>query len=349
MIDSAIFTKYLLEWFSAHGRQLPWRGTSDPYKVWISEIMLQQTQVPRVEKSFYPNFLEKFPTVQDLAQASWENVYPVWKGLGYYGRGKNMLRTAQLIVEKFDGKFPQDAKLLQTLPGIGTYTANAILSFAWDKKIPAIDTNIQKIIAVLWPTERAEDMAEELISHCNSGRDWNGAMMDLATALRAGEEIPGNLGKFFSEETRKQFIPQKKNSNKKAPKKKWQIEVGIACIHKDGKYLIQTRPEGKSFVGYWEFPGGKRESGEDFRTCVKREIQEELGIEVSVRPHFYEEKCQFNRVNLLLRFHRCQIQKGNPQPIEGQKLMWVTPQDFDTIKFLETNAKALEKLKEMKV
>ncbi|MCF7812638.1 NUDIX domain-containing protein [Candidatus Gracilibacteria bacterium] len=346
--DPATFTRALLEWYSTQGRDLPWRHTRDPYKVWISEIMLQQTQVSRVEKTFYPRFLEKFPTVQDLAQSSWDEVYPVWKGLGYYIRGKNLLQASQKVVHKWDGVFPHDLQKLKSLPGVGEYTARAILSFTWDKKIPAIDTNIQKIIRTLWPQEKVDHMAKELLGYADSGRDWNGAMMDLATALRSGEKIEGSIRAFFPEDICQEFLPQRKKTNQKN-KRKWQIEVGIACIHQDGKYLIQTRPEGKSFVGYWEFPGGKREKGEDFRTCVKREVQEELGIEVSVRPHFYEEICSFNRVNLRLRFHRCQIQKGIPAPQEGQKLDWVAPEKFQTIKFLETNAQALKKLQKIRV
>ncbi len=124
----------------------------------------------------------------------------------------------------------------------------------------------------------------------------------------------------------------------------YKIEVGVACIYKDGKYLIQSRPEGKSFVGHWEFPGGKREKGEDYISCVKREILEELGIEVKVGEAFLEELHSFGKVNLVLRFHKCEIKKGEPNPLEGQSIDWVAPQDFHKIKFLETNARALEKL-----
>jgi len=227
------FTKLLDTWFQEYGRDLPWRKTHDPYKIWISEIMLQQTQVQRVAESFYPNFLQKFPNIQALAKAEWNDVYPVWKGLGYYGRGKNMLRTAQIVSEKFEGIFPCDAKILQSLPGIGEYTANALLSFAWDKKIPAIDTNIQKIIQTLWEGADVKKIAEKLISYASSGREWNGAMMDLASALRAGEVIHGSLGKLFSPEKILNFLPAKRTLKTKIkPKRKHVIEVGIACIHK---------------------------------------------------------------------------------------------------------------------
>ena len=175
-------------------------------------------------------------------------------------------------------------------------------------------------------------------------------MMDLASFLREGRPISPPLDIYFPEEVSRSFLPSKnKTSSQRKKPHVHCIEVGIACIwREDGKYLIQSRPEGKSFVGRWEFPGGKREKGEDFRKCVKREIMEELGIKISVRPHFYEELCQFKRANLLLKFHRCQIQSGTPKPLEKQELKWVEPTEFRNIKFLDTNAQALERLKKMK-
>ncbi len=349
MIDPAKFSTALEEWYNVHGRTLPWRETTDPYKIWVSEVMLQQTQVPRVKKDFYPKFLEKFPTIESLANAKWQDVFPVWRGLGFYSRGKNMLRAAQKIVIDFDGKFPQSQEALESLPGVGTYTARAIRAFAWNEQVAAIDTNIQKIIEVLCPKKDVEKMAQELVDNATSGRVWNNAMMDLASAIRAGLKIEGELGTFFTEEMLKAFKPEKKKvSQKKKKSGKFRIEVGAACILRNGKYLIQTRPIGKSFVGQWEFPGGKREKGESFRDCVKREIQEELGIDVSVRPHFCEILLEFERTELLLRFHRCQIQQGEPIAQEGQEIRWIAPDKFHGLSFLETNAPCLEKLKKMR-
>lgn len=344
------FCNALLDWYDQHKRDLPWRKTTDPYAIWISEIMLQQTQVPRVQKQYFPAFLTQFPTVETLARATWEEVFPVWQGLGYYSRGKNVLRAAKIIAQKYGGTFPREQKTLESLPGIGSYTASAIRAFAWDDPVAAIDTNVQKIIRVLWPRKRVEKMAQELVVASGSGRKWNNAMMDLATALRGGETISGKLGAFFPENVQQKFQPQrKKRSAKKPAQKKWRLEIGIACIHREGKYLIQTRPEDKTFSGQWEFPGGKRQRGESFRACVQREVREEIGVEVSVRPHFFQTILPFEKTDLLLRFHRCQIQKGEPKPLEGQKLDWVAPADFGKIDFLDTNAEALEKLKKMRV
>jgi A/G-specific adenine glycosylase len=324
--------------------------------VWVSEIMSQQTQIDRVADKFFPRFIETFPNVDALAAADWEVVYPCWEGLGYYNRGKNLLKAAQVIVAKHNSQMPDTVTALEALPGVGKYTAHAVMAFAFDKKVPAIDTNISKIISVLWPGRDTVEVANELVSLSQSGYAWNSAMMDLASSLRAGKTIEGELGEtyFADEAVRDLFKPKRKKPVKKAkvdkPKKrKHRIEVGIACIWREGKYLIQARPKGKSFEGSWEFPGGKREKGENFRQCVKREIQEEVGINVSVRPHFYEELHEFERTELLLRFHRCQIQAGEPSPQEEQELMWIEPEKFSEIDFLKTNHKALEKLKSMRV
>lgn len=351
MISPTAFTPDLESWYHQYARNLPWRGCQNPYFIWIAEVMSHQTQIERVAEKFYPRFIERFPTIESLAAASWEDVFPVWEGLGYYQRGKNMLRTAQTVVGKHQGQFPKDPEVLVQLPGIGAYTAAAIASFAYDVKVPAIDTNVQKIIRVLWPEASIIDMAQTLISTATSGAAWNSAMMDLASQLRSGKPAQAPLDKYFPEEIAAKFIPVKKTRPKKVKTKlnKNLIAVGIACIHQDGKYLIQSRPEGKSFVGFWEFPGGKRETGESFRECVKREILEEIGVTVSVRPHFFEIEHHFGPKTLLLRFHRCQIQAGTPEPLEGQQIQWANPADFGEIKFLKTNHEVLKKLKDMRV
>ena len=345
------FTRDLLAWYRCCGRHdLPWRQDITPYRVWISEIMLQQTQVNRVAELYFPRFIERYPDLKRLAAATWDDVYPLWQGLGYYRRGQNLLRAAKILSEQHNGEIPRDIQLLENLPGVGAYTARAILSFAFDEKVPAVDTNLRKIIKHLWPRACPHRKAAQLICFASSGRDWNNAMMDLGTALREGQKLSAPLDTWFPPDQAEKFLPLR-TKNPRAPRKKnrKRVEVGVGCIWQDGKYLIQSRPDNKSFPGKWEFPGGKREKGEDFRACVKRELQEELGIEVSVRPHFFETCLVFDRVELLLRFHRCQIQAGEPKALEGQTLRWVRPRHFDTVDFLRTNAEALQKLKRMRV
>jgi A/G-specific adenine glycosylase len=140
------FQSALIQWFKKYGRDLPWRKTRNPYHILISELMLQQTQVVRVAKDYFHQFLQKFPSIQDLAHASEAEVLKAWEGLGYYNRAKNLHKIAQIIVSKYNGKFPEEYDQIMELPGIGKYTAGAILSFAFERDFPIVDTNVERII-----------------------------------------------------------------------------------------------------------------------------------------------------------------------------------------------------------
>ncbi len=182
----------LLSWYKKNGRHsLPWRKENrTPYEIWVSEVMLQQTQVSRVI-SYYEVFLEKFPTVFDLAKASWEEFLPYYQGLGYYQRGRNMLRTAQTIVEDFSGEFPRDRKILESLPGIGSYTAAAILSFGYGEAHLAFDTNMQRVFGRLqYGDKKAGVDRLSLIAHPEiqkvlqeDSKTLNAAIMDFANLV----------------------------------------------------------------------------------------------------------------------------------------------------------------------
>ena len=139
------FRRDLLAWFRRHGRDLPWRRTRDPYQILVSEVMLQQTQVARVTE-YWPRFLERFPTVQHLAAATPKRVRDVWEGLGYYRRAENLRRAAREVVTHHRGEIPREMDLLRSLPGIGTYTAGAVASFAYELAEPAIDTNVARVL-----------------------------------------------------------------------------------------------------------------------------------------------------------------------------------------------------------
>lgn len=140
------FRARLLRWFAAHGRVLPWRETRDPYKILVSEVMLQQTQVDRV-REYYPRFLKKYPSVESLARARPLAVREAWDGLGYYARARNLHAASRAVVKKYDGKFPRAAADLQQLPGIGRYTAGAVASFAHEQRAPIVDTNVARVLA----------------------------------------------------------------------------------------------------------------------------------------------------------------------------------------------------------
>lgn len=346
----------MFSWYQGNSRDLPWRKTSNPYNIWVSEIMLQQTQVSRVIE-YYTRFLEKYPTIENLAKSDWEEMLPYWRGLGFYSRGKNMLKAAKYIMENHKGFFPDDIETLQKIPGIGPYTSAAIASFAYKKSEPALDTNLLRVFQRIFGcTEKGvAPRAKEIF--LNAGKqayNLNHAFMDLGSEICKGRKVdcencPLSSECFFlesgkKEEWEKSLITTRAGKVKKS--NKMLIEVAVGCIHQNGKYLIAKRPKSKG--GSWEFPGGKREKGEDWRHCMKRELEEELGIEVSVRPHFFEEMWEEKDVQWRVRFFRCQILKGTPETREHKEVKWVDPEELLRYNFPSANKKAIEKMRKMR-
>lgn len=356
MNEYSLISRLLLKWYAANARDLPWRNTHDPYAIWVSEIMLQQTQVDRVTH-YYTRFLKKFPTVLDLAQIDWEDMLPYWRGLGFYSRGKNMLKTAKMVAQEYEGKFPEDLSELQKLPGVGPYTAAAIYSFAFHQPEPALDTNLLRVFQRIFGcTEKGVSPRAKAL-FAAAGKEaplLNHTLMDLGSSLCKGrkvicKECPLAKNCHFLQSGKKEKWEQSLLQNKAGKvvkSKKIPMEVAVACIHQNGKYLICKRPPEKG--GMWEFPGGKREKGEDWRHCLKREIHEELGVEISARPHFFEETWEEGDYFWRLRFARCQILSGMPKLTEHTQMEWVFPQDIMKYNFPKANRKAVDRLKKMK-
>jgi A/G-specific adenine glycosylase len=192
------FQKKILDWYQRNKRDLPWRYTRDPYKILISEIMSQQTQISRVIPK-YQAWIDRFPTIQDLAKASVSEVLRYWSGLGYNRRALNLKKTAEIVVERYGGKFPQQEKELLSLPGIGEYTARALLCFAFDKQIAVVDTNVRKVILTQifknsqnnksTDDKTIEQTAQKLLPK-GKAYEWNQALMDYAGAVLKKEKIP---------------------------------------------------------------------------------------------------------------------------------------------------------------
>ncbi len=190
-LDHTAIRRSLLEWFRANARTLPWRGTGDPYPIWVSEIMLQQTQIATVIP-FYQRFLKAFPTISHLARAPLERVFELWSGLGYYRRARHLHQAAQTVARQFDGKLPEDYASLRTLPGIGDYTAKALLSIAFNQPYAVLDGNVARVVSRLCrrggnlhqPRFRSavETELAGLLSHQEPG-NFNQALMELGQTL----------------------------------------------------------------------------------------------------------------------------------------------------------------------
>jgi A/G-specific adenine glycosylase len=239
--ELAPFRKRLLGWFRQFQRDLPWRRTSDPYRIWLSEIMLQQTRVAAA-KPYYERFLERFPDIQTLAAAPQEEVLRLWSGLGYYSRARNLQKAAQQIVAKHGGQFPTRAEEVLALPGIGEYTAAAILSIAFGEKYAVLDGNVARVLARLGAVrgdlrasqrwKKLQETADKCLDSKSPG-DWNQAMMELGATLctpRSPQCLLCPVGKFC--EGRKLGIagslPEKR-------KKRATVEVTLAvAVFADG-------------------------------------------------------------------------------------------------------------------
>ena len=259
----ASFREKLLAWYDANKRDLPWRRTQDPYKIWISEIMLQQTRVDTVIP-YYERFLDWFPTLADLTQAPEEKLLKAWEGLGYYSRVRNMQKAAQQIMEDHGGVFPATYEAISKLKGIGPYTAGAIASIAFGLPEPAVDGNVMRVLARLFevdydigvPTNRKifQAMMEVLIDPERPG-DFNQALMDL------GSDIESPVNPRPEESPVKEFSAAYQHGTMdrypiKAPKKKPVPVYLTAFIIKDsqGRYLLEKNEREGLLSGFWHFP-----------------------------------------------------------------------------------------------
>ncbi|NDV41810.1 A/G-specific adenine glycosylase [Flagellimonas sediminis] len=221
------FSHKILDWYSAHKRKLPWRETRDPYKIWLSEIILQQTRVAQ-GMPYYHRFLEAFPTVHELAHASEENVLKLWQGLGYYSRARNLHATAQIVVEQFKGEFPTTYEGLKFLKGVGDYTASAIASFCFDVPEPVVDGNVYRVLARYFGVDIPinspagikyfKELAKEVMDTENI-RDYNQGIMEFGAIQCAPKKpncllCPLNDGCVALKDNKVDSLPVKTNKTK---------------------------------------------------------------------------------------------------------------------------------------
>lgn len=243
------FAADLLDWYEAHRRRLPWRETSDPYRIWVAEVMLQQTRTEKV-KAYYERFLEAFPTVKDLARAPLDRVLKMWEGLGYYARARNLRRAAELIVKRHGAQIPDNRAELLELPGIGSYTAGAILSIAYNREEPVLDGNVRRVLSRVLLVEEDPRRAEGKLQRAmkalipsGRARGFNQAMMELGATVclpRSPRCDACPVGAFCRARRhgRQDELPLKPQTATRPHQ-----EAAVGLIWKDDKLLISRRPE----------------------------------------------------------------------------------------------------------
>ena len=262
----------VLTWYDKGHRELPWRQDQEPYHIWLSEIMLQQTRVEAV-KGYYSRFLTALPTVADLAEADDELLHKLWEGLGYYSRVRNLKKAAQVIMEKHQGIFPTDFDSILSLPGIGAYTAGAICSIAFDQPTPAVDGNVLRVISRLenndtpidLPARKKEVTACLAACYPKRAGDFTQAMMELGATL-CGPNWKPRCGACPCQSFCKACAAgTAENLPVKLPKKEKRLqEKTVFILSCDDRYALEKRPDSGLLAGLWQFPNidGKLELAE---------------------------------------------------------------------------------------
>ena len=359
------FRRTLLDWYDREKRDLPWRRTSNPYYIWISEIMLQQTQVQTVIP-YYERFLDWFPTIEDLAQAPEEQLLKAWEGLGYYSRVRNMQKAAQQIMEDFGGVFPQTHEDISKLKGIGPYTAGAIASIAFGLPEPAVDGNVMRVMARLFevdydigdPKNRKifQALMEFLIDPDRPG-DFNQALMDLGTDIESAknprpEESPIRF--FCAAYLNGTYDKYPIKLPKKKPKP-MQIQAFI-IQNSQGEFLLEKNTQGRLLGGFWSFPIMETSLvSQQLDLFTETETVLETLSQARIFERDYALKPEWTDKQFKPVSHTFSHQKWTIEMIEGhvdqaqlitsKELRWVAPEDFDQFPMATPQKKMIEAYK----
>ncbi len=324
----------LLRWYDANRRDLPWRRSSDPYAIWISEAMLQQTRVETVIP-YWERFLEAFPNVESLARAELDDIYTVWTGLGYYSRARNLKHAAETIVTDHDGQLPETTEGLRELKGIGRYTAGAIASIAFDREEPLVDGNVIRVFTRLLGIreestartviEELWTIARVLVPGPRPG-DLNQALMELGATLCTPKNpdclaCPVRTHCDAHARGDAEQLPIKKKKPKPKP-----MRAIAAWIERDRKILAVRRPESGLMAGLWELPGGEIGPKDEAKDRVGEILRSAVGLEIRNPESVGRIEHIFTHRRLEVEVFRCRADKGaRVRPNQFQAHRWVRP------------------------
>lgn len=328
------FVNTLLEWYAKNARELPWRSWQSAYRTWVSEIMLQQTQVDTVIP-YFEKWMARFPDIKTLASADEQEVLSLWEGLGYYSRARNLYQAARIVMAEWEGELPETPEDLQRLPGVGPYTAAAIASIAFCADVAAVDGNIRRVLSRLFnitiPARSTEGektfwkLAEDNLP-VGQGGTYNQALMDLGASICTPKNPACDACPVSKECLAFELGVQEERPVRLPRKKVPHHVVTAAIIQKDGRVLLAQRHNQSLLGGLWEFPGGTMEAKDvDLEACLAREIEEELAVEIRVDMPFGQYKHAYTHFKITLHAFLCElISKQEPQPLASQALEWVS-------------------------
>jgi A/G-specific adenine glycosylase len=342
----------LIQWYRRHHRQLPWRETDDPYRIWVSEVMLQQTQIKTVIP-YYQNFLRDFPDVKALANGNLQKVLKAWEGLGYYARARNMHRAAKVILEQHAGKFPDSWDTLRELPGVGDYIAAAVLSIAFNQPYAVVDGNVKRVLARLYlitePANKSSSYktfkkaADGLLDHRFPGI-FNQALMELGATVCKPKNPDCNhcpvRSRCRANQTGRVIQFPKRITTPKTPL----FNIAVGVVYKNNHMLITRRkPEGL-LGGLWEFPGGKIGKHETPEQACAREIKEEVNLSVAVTGHIAQVKHAYTHFKILMEVFSCRYVSGEVKLKGPVDFRWITLREIDQYPFPKANHKFIHLL-----
>jgi A/G-specific adenine glycosylase len=336
----------LLAWFETRDRDVPWRTERDPYRIWVAEVMAQQTRLDTM-LPFYARFIERFPDIGSLADADLDQVLKAWEGLGYYARARNLHSAAREVVGRYGGQLPCEPERLRKLPGIGAYTAGALASIAFGIPEPAVDGNARRVLSRLFdlpdPTPTDLDAtARAMLASCpDRAAQINQAIMDLGGAVCT----PRNPDCDVCPVRRNCLALSRDTVSARPPIRLRRTlphqEVAVGVVWKGGRVLITRRPEKALLGGLWEFPGGKIETGESAAETVVRELREELEIEVRAGELIERIEHAYSHFRITLHAHHADWVSGEPRLRAATAWLWANPGDLTEFAFPKASQRIL--------
>lgn len=331
---SVAVTRALLEWYGRQHRPLPWRTTRDPYCIWVSEVMLQQTQVATVI-GFYERWLRRFPDVAALAAADTEDVLRAWEGLGYYSRARNLQRAAQQVVDRHGGELPASAAGLRELPGIGRYSAGAIASIAFGADEPAIDGNIERVLTRLFGLRgdpkraplagRLWQLARELLPRGRAG-EFNQALMELGAtvctpraAACAGCPVRGHCVALQQD----RVLEYPEASARPPPSNE---RRALAIVRRAGRVLVVRAPSGAArWAGMWQFPDVRVEAGANLGSALEQAVLGATGVRIQAGERCLGLRHQVTRFRIEIDVIACRALGGRARALQYDEVRWHDP------------------------
>ena len=328
---------------------MPWRNESDVYKIWLSEIMLQQTKI-ETAIPYYKCWIKRFPTLFDVASATEDEVLKYWEGLGYYARVRNFRNACKDVVKNYRGVIPNNKDFIR-LKGVGDYIDAAVRSIAYKIPLPVIDGNVKRVISRILMLKKIPDKCINQIraflymqiSKSRPG-DFNQGLMDLGRLICKPQNplcskcpISKNCLAFVN------------NSVNKYPIKKKKVKIphyifGAGLIWKNNELLISKRNSDSMLGGLWEFPGGKKDSSESIENCIKRKIKKKLNIAITIHKKLKSVKHSYSHFQMTLYAYHCKYKGGSPKAIECANFKWISPEEINSLAFHKANHKLFNQI-----